>query len=109
VAKLLGVPLRECTGGIRYSGRFYGQTTEGEALPELISVDGLLRILAELPDGITELGCHPGSDDILNTTYRGERGVEVATLCDGNVVSALKTLGIEMCSFASPVIRAVVS
>ncbi len=105
-AKLLGVPLREYTSGIGYSGQFYGQTTEGEPLPELISVHGLLRILATLPDGITELSCHPGSDGVANTTYRDERGVELATLCDSSVISALNTLGIQLCSFQSPVVEA---
>src|SRR5262249_34574307 len=57
LAKQLAVPLRECTPGIRYCGDFYGQTAEGRPLPDVISVANLLRILAALRPGLTELGC----------------------------------------------------
>src|SRR5437879_4472175 len=76
-AKQLGVPLRECSADIQYCGRFYGQTAKGHAYPEWISVDALISLLAELPPGITEIGCHPGEGQDLDTVYLTEREEEM--------------------------------
>lgn len=102
VANLAGshdIPVRDLTHPIRYCGDFYGQTAQGESMPDALSVDALKRILASLPDGLTELGCHPGYDDGLATAYRIERAAEVRTLCSTEVRQALATLQIELCSF----------
>jgi predicted glycoside hydrolase/deacetylase ChbG (UPF0249 family) len=95
----LGVPLRGCSPAVRYCGGFYGQTSDGAPLPEILSPEGLIRILAELPPGVTELSCHPGEGDDLETMYRGERAREVQVLCSEQVRAALGPLGIELCSF----------
>ena len=100
-SRRLSVPLRECCPAIRYCGDFYGQTGEGEPLPEVLSVDGLEAILASLPEGITELGCHPGYGQGLATCYREERALEVQVLCAPESRAALKACGIQLCSFAS--------
>lgn len=73
IASELAVPLRHHDPRIRYSGDFYGQTGKGQPLPGAISVDALIDILVALPSGATELACHPGLDDELQSTYRGER------------------------------------
>jgi chitin disaccharide deacetylase len=99
LAHELGVPLRDCTPDIHYCGSFYGQTTEGEPLPEIISVAGLSAILTELPPGITELGCHPGRDAALDSTYAAERAREVEVLCDRRSRALLAANGIELGSF----------
>lgn len=98
-ARLLGVPLRDCTPAIQYRGDFYGQSAEGWPYPEGISVENLLCILTTLPPGITELGCHPGIGDSLDTMYRAERAEEVKTLCDPRIRAAIEHEGIELCSF----------
>jgi predicted glycoside hydrolase/deacetylase ChbG (UPF0249 family) len=95
----LAVPLRGSGVAVRYCGDFYGQTGKGLSAPEGISVDGLLRILAALPAGVTELGCHPGLGDDLETMYRRERAGEVKTLCDPRVRRAIAARGIELRSF----------
>jgi predicted glycoside hydrolase/deacetylase ChbG (UPF0249 family) len=95
----LGIPLRGCNAEIRYCGNFYGQTTEGEPLPEIICVDGLRSILAELPPGTTELGCHPGRDEALDSTYAAERAREVEVLCDARIRAALTADDVELRSF----------
>ena len=77
IADELAVPLRHHHPRIRYCGDFYGQTGEGQPLPEAISTDALIEIFAALPPGVTELACHPGLDDELQSTYRSERAVEV--------------------------------
>jgi chitin disaccharide deacetylase len=100
VARELGIPLREADERILYSGAFYGQTADGEPWPDAITVAGLIRILATLPRGFTELGCHPAYADDLHTMYRAERTRELAALCDPSVRPALARLGIELTSFA---------
>ena len=105
VAGELAVPLRHCDPRIRHCGDFYGQTGEGKPLPEGISADALIGILAALPSGITELACHPGLDDGLQSTYRSERAVEVGVLCDPRVRATVAAKDIELCSFASQVVQ----
>ncbi len=95
----LGVPLRLCSTEVRYCGDFYGQTAEGAPRSDVISVDGLIKILAMLPPGLTELGCHPGQGDDLETMYRSERANEVKVLCDPRVRAAIVAMGIELHSF----------
>ena len=101
LATEMGIPARGFTPRIRYCGDFYGQTGRGEPWPEGISRQVLLRLLENLPPGITELGCHPGWDDELATMYRRERKEEVDVLCDPQVAAAIDRLGIRRISFAS--------
>src|SRR5215212_3069600 len=101
VARDLAVPLRRCSSEVRYVGGFYGQTAEGLPLSCAISVGGLIKILEVLPPGITELSCHPGEADDLDTMYRRERLEEVKTLSDPRIRAAISTLKIELCSFSN--------
>jgi predicted glycoside hydrolase/deacetylase ChbG (UPF0249 family) len=100
-ARKLDVPLRNCNPEICYCGEFYGQTAEGFPYPEGISVERLIKTLEGLPPGFTELGCHPGEGNDLDTMYRDEREEEVKVLCDTRVRAAIARLGIELCSFNS--------
>jgi predicted glycoside hydrolase/deacetylase ChbG (UPF0249 family) len=95
----LGIPLRSIGDSIRYCGAFYGQSATGAPCPEAVSVAALTAILAELPPGISELGCHPGVDSELNSVYRHEREVEVRTLCDPRVKRSVRDYGITLISF----------
>ncbi len=98
-ARRLAVPLRHETPGIHHRGDFYGQTAKGLPLPDAISVGALIGTLAALPPGVTELGCHPGFGDDLESAYRGERADEVRALCDPRVRAAIASEGIVLCSF----------
>jgi predicted glycoside hydrolase/deacetylase ChbG (UPF0249 family) len=100
VAERLGVPLRGANGHIRHSGAFYGRTDTETPVPEAITATTLLRILSELPPGVTELGCHPGYADDVDVAYREERAREVAALCDPTARLVLTRLGIELTTFA---------
>ena len=84
-ARALGVPLRHAAPGVRYCGDFYGQTADGSPLPGALAPERLVAILRGLPPGVTELACHPGLPDGLDTMYRDEREVELRTLCDPRV------------------------
>jgi predicted glycoside hydrolase/deacetylase ChbG (UPF0249 family) len=96
----LCIPLRNCTPKIRYCGQFYGQTRKGEPFLEAISVEGLVKILAELPQGITELSCHPGLEYDLDTMYLIERAREVQVLCDPRVRTVIIAEDVNLCSFS---------
>jgi chitin disaccharide deacetylase len=101
LADELGVPLRHASDDVRCCGDFFGQTAHGERLEEAIGVDGLLRTLELLGLGTTELVCHPGYATDLVTAYRREREVEVRTLCDDRIGSAVVQQGFTLRSFAS--------
>lgn len=98
----LGVPVRDLTPAVRYSGAFYGQWGRGFPYPEGITTAALLTALDSLPmDTVTELGCHPGADNIsdLESMYVAERAVERAVLCDSRLTSMLAERSIDLCSF----------
>ena len=58
-----------------------------------------MKTLRHLPTGVTELGCHPGEDEQLDSVYRTERLQEVKVLCDPQVRKAVESNAIELCSF----------
>jgi len=95
----LNVPVRHFHPQIRYCGMFYGQSDKGYQYPEGISIESLLAVLRELPDGITELGCHPAAGADVDSCYRDERVCEMQTLCNPRVGAALRSAAIELCSF----------
>jgi len=99
VARGLDIPLRHYCVGMHYCGDFYGQTAKGVPMPEAISVDGLIKTLLTLPPGLTELSCHPGQGNDIDTMYCNERAEEVKVLCDPRVRACIGAMGIELCSF----------
>jgi chitin disaccharide deacetylase len=98
VAAELGVPVRD-RSGIKFVGDFYGQSGKGYPMPEMVSVESLLTILAGLRDGWFELGCHPGLRDDVDDMYRTERSIEAETLCDARVRKFLITTDIILATF----------
>ena len=101
LAAQLHIPVRLHTPAIRYLGDFYGQDGAGHSYPDAIATPALLQLLATLPPGITELGCHPGYPDGLDSVYAQERQLELATLTDPRVRQTLADLGIMLCSFTT--------
>ena len=100
-ARELSVPLRECDPSIRYCGNFYGHTSECEPLPDAISVAGLMKILNALPDGVIELGCHPGRAEDLKGAYLMEREWEITTLCHPAIQASLRKWNIKLRNFSN--------
>jgi chitin disaccharide deacetylase len=99
MAEELGVPLRGL--GIRYEGGFYGQSGRGEPWPEGITVERLVGLIESLPEGWTELGCHPGRGvSATETSYAAERERELRVLCSGEVRYAIERAGVGLRSFA---------
>jgi chitin disaccharide deacetylase len=101
MAGSLGIPIRDFNARVRYLGAFYGQTARGDPHSESISPEGLLAILSGLPKGITELGCHPGLGEDIDSMYCRERAKEVATLCDPRIRERIASAGIRLSSFHS--------
>jgi hypothetical protein len=85
-----GLPARDLA--VPHEPRFYGAGAVG--------VDSLLGILATLPAGDSELGCHPGYADGLRSRYVVERETELATLTDPRVRARVDELGIELIGWA---------
>jgi predicted glycoside hydrolase/deacetylase ChbG (UPF0249 family) len=72
---------------------FFGQ--------EAITLDHLMRLLETLPEGISELMCHPGyvDSDLASSTYRQERETELLLLTHPAVQKQVADLGIELVTF----------
>ena len=98
------LPLRGL-GAVRFNGEFYGHRYDDQwqahPAPELIGVENLEKILRALPDGVTELACHPAyvTPD-LESSYAAEREIELATLMDPRVSATLRKLEISLINFA---------
>jgi predicted glycoside hydrolase/deacetylase ChbG (UPF0249 family) len=96
----LGVPLRNHDQRVRYCGDLYGRAPGGETVTGAISVENLIVILEGLPQGVTELGCHPGEGADIESEYRDEREAEVQVLCDPRVRETIEREGIALCTFS---------
>ncbi|MEA2660462.1 MAG: hypothetical protein QOH08_34 [Chloroflexota bacterium] len=69
-----------------------------------VDVATLERILGDLGDGVTELGCHPGEADpdlARTSTYAGLRVDELATLTDPRIKAALGRNGVTLASYTT--------
>lgn len=68
---------------------------------EALTLDYLLNLLDTLPEGVSELMCHPGyyDPDLASSTYRTERELEVALLTHPAVCERVESLGIERVTF----------
>jgi predicted glycoside hydrolase/deacetylase ChbG (UPF0249 family) len=96
LASELGIPLRN--RDVRYEGGFYGQDGRGEPYAETIASPALISLIAALPPGWTELGCHPAAGPVPSS-YDAERRTELETLCDPAVRAALAEAGVELRSW----------
>jgi predicted glycoside hydrolase/deacetylase ChbG (UPF0249 family) len=99
IAKELNVTLRGCSENVSYCGKFYGQLDDGSPYHYAISVEGLEKTISSLPEGITEMACHPGLQLDIETMYKNERELEVATLCSKTIQHAIAAGNVELCSF----------
>lgn len=105
LANELDIPLRHESAAVRYCGQFYGQPSPGESSKEAVSAQALAGIIRALPPGITELACHPGQNERLNSDYARERVWEIQSLCDPTVRATIESCEVLLCSFASADVR----
>jgi chitin disaccharide deacetylase len=99
LSERLGVPLRRPVHTLAHVGGFYGQDNRGQPVADAISVSRLIQILAALPEGTSELGCHPGLGRDVHGMYVSEREQELGVLCDPRIGEAIAAEGIELISF----------
>lgn len=98
-AQRIQIPLRGCDATIVHCGKFYGQTAEGEPFPAGISEQQLAGLLDQVEPGWTEIGCHAGYADSLDSVYLSEREEEIRVLCSAEVRNALERNSIRLSSF----------
>jgi chitin disaccharide deacetylase len=68
-----------------------------------VDIATLERILADVADGVTELGCHPGEPDAelaATSSYASLRSDELATLTDPRAHAAIARNGITRCDYS---------
>jgi predicted glycoside hydrolase/deacetylase ChbG (UPF0249 family) len=96
----LGVPLRG-DGRVRFLGGFYAQWEWKVTNLEHVSVPFLEGMLAhEVPEGWTELSCHPGyADEGYSAVYLAEREAELSTLTDPRIRDAVDRNDILLTSY----------
>ena len=99
MALKLNITLRSCSKNVKYCGEFYGQLSDSSPFHEGISINNLKRIISTLPEGITELACHPGEDIEFQTMYKIEREIEINSLCTNSVVETLLKSEVQLCTF----------
>jgi predicted glycoside hydrolase/deacetylase ChbG (UPF0249 family) len=104
VAHRLAIPVRELTPDISYIG-FHGQDQDGNPLPEAITPEVLVETIEQLPQGVTELGCHPAADADHPSAYDRERLRELEVLCDPMVAAAIDRAGVALRSFGDLIER----
>jgi predicted glycoside hydrolase/deacetylase ChbG (UPF0249 family) len=66
-----------------------------------LTLAALSHLLDTLPDGVTELMCHPGYVDaaLAGSSYTAEREIELALLKDPAIRESVERLGIELVTF----------
>ena len=83
------IPLR---GDVNFIRSFFGKSSN-----EAVTVGNLVGILRNLPDGISELMCHPGFVSVdLKSSYLKQREIELGTLTSPEIKRELKRLRIEL-------------
>jgi predicted glycoside hydrolase/deacetylase ChbG (UPF0249 family) len=98
LAAELGIPLRNRE--VRYEGSFFARAGDGTPRPAAISPARLISLIENLPEGWTEIGCHPAAGPVPTSSYDAERQVELRTLCDPRVKILLNVSDVQLCSFA---------
>ena len=98
-AERLGIPLRGLTPAVTYCGSFYGQDATGVSYPQHIALSHLIEVIKTLPVGWTELGCHPGYGEGLDSVYLTERENELRVLCSQEARDEIERQDVRLCSF----------
>lgn len=103
-----GLPLRSANSSLREKARsleiptpdhFLGDVSEAPYWSE----ENLSATLESLPEGVTELMCHPGywEDSIITSSYSTQREGELKALCSPHLPPILDTRGIVLTIFAA--------
>lgn len=106
VAKKRSLPVRAASEEARRALRAAGVRTPDRFVDSFYAqgatFEEMERILSELPEGTTELMCHPGRLDAelrQGSTYVDEREWEIEVLCDPNIRALVRAKKIELVGF----------
>ena len=106
VARELSLPVRASSDQARRALRAAGVKTPGRFFDgfhaEGVCFETLDRILGDVPDGVSELMCHPGraDEELKNlSSYVVEREREIELLCDPGIRQRVRALGIELVGY----------
>ena len=107
LALRLRIPLRPVTAVVRASMVAAGLPAPSHLVGDIATgpywtVTRLLRCLDELPEGVTEMCCHPGRFDeaLLVSRYNRQREAELQALTDPAVQERLRERGIALLTYA---------
>jgi hopanoid biosynthesis associated protein HpnK len=85
--------------GVKTPGAFFGVARTG-----CWAKEWLIGLIENLPEGVSELMCHPGYDDNelggVKTRLRGSRVNELRLLTDPDVAAKLKEQGVRLINFS---------
>ncbi len=106
IARQRGLPVRAASSRAREELRREGLRVPDWFLESFYgdgaTRDNLHMLIEALPDGTSELMCHPGhpDDELLRTSsYAKERAREIELLCDPEIPTLLDRRGIELVGF----------
>lgn len=106
IARERGIPVRASSAAARATLRGMGLATPDFFLDGFYgggaNAGNLLSILDSLPDGSSELMCHPGHPDpelLAGSSYAAEREGEIRALCDPRVRDRVQERGIVLIPF----------
>jgi predicted glycoside hydrolase/deacetylase ChbG (UPF0249 family) len=107
LAATLGVPVRavapEMADAIRRRGVRCPDRMTGDVGPDAYwTVARLQGLIPTLPEGVTEICCHPGYWDpaLAVSSYGPQREVELHALCDAAVLRAVEESVVRLISYA---------
>jgi predicted glycoside hydrolase/deacetylase ChbG (UPF0249 family) len=80
--------------GLRFPDHF-----NGIAVPSLLSKESMLKFIKQLPQGTTELMCHPGYPSTGNPFSNSDREKELLILTDKDIIENIKQNNIELVCF----------
>ena len=102
-----GLPVRNAGGAmgerLRAAGVRTNDAFEERFFDEGVTVANLVHIIENLPEGSTELMCHPAHPDAelaASSSYAAVRVIELSALCDPSVKSAIARAGVRLIGFS---------
>lgn len=102
-----GLPVRNAGGfmgaALKKAGLRTNDAFEEGFFDEGVTLANLLHIIENLPEGTTEMMCHPAHADAelaATSSYAAVRVLELAALCEPSVKSALARAGVSLIRFS---------
>ncbi|MBK5255067.1 MAG: ChbG/HpnK family deacetylase [Vicinamibacteria bacterium] len=107
LARLEGLPVRNAGGAMADHLRTRALRTtdwfEEGFFDQGVSVLNLVSLIEALPEGSTEMMCHPAHEDeelLASSSYAAVRVLELQALCDPAVRTAIERAGVELITFS---------